>query len=511
MYSFNWGNTDDFFLTRWYHQAIVVHSLAAIRWLTLHDNSHLLASEAAVSWAIFYVFGINFKILVYSSAILLYWGSILLTALVWRDLSSWAGRSLALIVPLIMIFHPVQSQALLWAFEIGWFMVTFALVANTFVIERYGQAGLPWVVVICAVASLSSAHGVFLWLAAMLQIRLFPEIRRRRLWFGVFLLGFCLGALAIATLTSPESGGIRQGPMRLADVWQIGVYVVGLIGSVFGSWPLGAVWAFGLVGLALVATWCWLLRRSTLRSVERAGIVLIAASLMFVAAFALGRFRLGLPWALWDNHAGPMLAPFVCGLGLLAIEGIGGRSARPMSRLTGFVTLIVCLVSVVASAPQAVALGQESLVRRVLAMHESCEPTAPPILVERLNGLGGYPWMVEEDARTTDETLPKMDEVLPLVRHLCTQEEPEAAREFESEPSLFLTLAAEHPDHARALSDLWSVYLTRYDLLRALPVSSPEMPKLLLAWAHDDAEQADSSEPVLLGPHRTFFIRTDPK
>jgi hypothetical protein len=470
--------------------------MSIIRWLTLYDNTHLLAAQVAVSLALFKLVGISFNALVYTSSILLAFSSILMTMIVWPDLSGRTSRSLALFLPLVTMFHPVEANALLWPFEIGWFMITFMLFANVFLVERFGRRALPWVAVICTVAGFSSAHGVFLWLAAILQIWLQRKFRRRWVWSMILFAGFGLCVTAIMTLTPADGGGVRQADaMNFGDAWSIIAYAVGLTGSVFGMAAPRMLWIFGLAGVALVLVWCWIIwHRDEVRSGERAGLVLIAVSVMFIGSFSLGRFRFGLPWALSDNHAGPMLVPLLCGLCLLAIEGIdSGRKNGTLQKLVAFGSCVFCVGSFVAFAPQAIQIGRESMVRRALAMHETCasDSPAPTLLVRRLNGLESHADLLEE--------------TLPIVRRLCTTMEPKAARMLEVEPRLFLTLAAAHPAEAQALSDLWDVYRSHFDLVRNIPIKSPLFAERLLNFAHDNAVTGSRYDPAMLAPYEAIF------
>ena len=338
---------------------------------------------------------------------------------------------------------------------------------------------------------MSSGQGLALWLGAAFHVLLLPTSRTRRVPAIWLVVGFVASVWFAASVT--ELGG-GQGPGSFKDLVGLPVYIAQLIGGGLTAAQdprlAGALGAFALILVGAMAAWPW--RGARENAGLRVGLVLVVTSLMMLALFAAGRSRLGIAWALSAFHHAPMLMPFILGAFVLAVELIKrGRAFPRLARVAAGCCLLLIASGFVTASPYAARIGREVVLRRAMAMEASC---APQVSRYRLYGLNNLP---------DNESL--LDRTLPQLQALCGQPVPAWVKQVEAYPPLFARLGAGDPPAEAALEDLWDVYLTHFDLVRAFHVAGDSSARSLLTFAQGNARTGSAYAPEKLKAHEAFF------
>jgi hypothetical protein len=313
--------------------------------------------------------------------------------------------------------------------------------------------------------------------------------RAQRGWIVAFGLAFIAWAIVIAHLTPAG-----QGLLAVSQLPAFLVYVISLIGATFGVRDPKLIFLLGTILLFLVSIYGLLLwHRPVLSAADRIGSVLIFASLFMTLAFALGRHQFGLPWVLAAFHAAPLLVPLLIGLTILALATLDGLlESRWWLPWFAPLSAVFIFSSFVSSLGYAAERGEQSQTQRALAMHFSCHSGTSDYVREGLNGLPG-------------SNLELLNRTFPLVRHLCGQSLPERARILVAFPQPFHELIIANPTYEKPLHDLWAVYITHFDLVRAFRIADPAGARGLLTWARHNARTGNLYEPQMLKQHESFF------
>lgn len=486
--AFDWPQADDFLLVDWYRRLFVADELGFGDLLTIKNGPHPVGFQAFVTVMLFKVFGVSFNLLVALNILIAAACGLLVSAVVLSDCSSRVVKWIAPVLLMAVFLHPIQMNHLVCPFELGWFMVTLALVTNVALVEFRGVRAVPWVALVCLLGTLSTGQGGFLWLLAGLHFLLFggPGRYARA---GGFLAAFVVVSAYLTSSTGEVSGLMNDGVGGLV------LYFAQLFGGVFGvrgtrsTWVLGAlVLAFAL-GLAGAVT----ARRQASRPVERAGMVLVAGALLMAVGFTLARYKFGIVWALDRFHAAPLLVPVLAGIVLLAARYFDA-GASLVGRGLAVVALAGVVASVVMAIPYATVRFDEQITARGFGMALACDQQDDPYLETAASGLADWSFFL----------MTKNRDVLAA---LCSDKLPADARAMLALPGDFAGQMEREPATADGLNALWRIYQTHGDLQRAFPVRQPDLSKNLLMFARNNALTGSQYEKDILGPHAALYIR----
>ncbi|MFL6799351.1 MAG: hypothetical protein ACJ8F3_18290 [Xanthobacteraceae bacterium] len=486
VYSFNFPQADDFIFADWYRR----FSSGEMRvWDLLFERntSHPVAVMAAIVIALSSLVPINFSLIVGLNVALLLSTQLAIV----RAVSPWLSprlRSLAPVLLLLVVFHTSQTNHVLWPFELCWFLITFLLVLNCWMIERIAPRWLPLTFAAALAASLSSAHGIFLWPTAALLVGL-KYGRGQRVMIAAHLLGFAIWALIILHIKPVE-----EGHASLGQVPQLALYVLELFGgTAFAVRDPTTALAFGIALFGFCAAMVVLAWASQpLTSGLRVGIVLMASSFMMAIAFALGRYQHGLAWALYRFHAAPQIMPLVAGLLVLALALLDRTQSRTLRSVCA-VILVVAVASSLSGVRYALSRADESRTSRATAMHYTCEDKSS-YLYAVLNGFSPAPGGADVVRRT-----------MPYLCHLCGQPLPHRARVLSEFPPRFAELVLQNDGYAQPLRDLWEAYVASPFLQRMFWIEDGGAADRVIEFAKSNASQGTPHYADKLKPHESFF------
>lgn len=486
--AFDWPQADDFLLVDWFRRLFITGELGIGDVLTLKNGPHPVGFQALVTVLLFKVFGVSFNLLVGLNLLIAATCGLLLSALVLSDSNSRLVRWVAPVLLMVVFLHPIQMNHLVWPFELGWFMVSLALVANVALVEFRGVRAVPWVAVVCLLGTMSTGQGGFLWVLAGLHFLLFggPGRYGRA---GGFLMAFVVVSAYLTSSTGEVSGLMNDGVGGLI------LYFAQLFGGVFGvrgtrsTWVLGALVLAVALGLAVAA----IVRRQAARPIERAGVVLVAGALLMAVGFTLARYKFGIVWALDRFHAAPLLVPVLAGIVLLASRYFE-TGASVAARGLALVAQAGVVASVVMAVPYATGRFDEQITARGFGMAVACDQQDDPYLETSASGLADWSFFL----------LTKNRDVLA---QLCSDRLPVDARALLKLPDDFAGWISREPATADGLTALWRIYQTHGDLQRAFPPSQPEVGKNLLMFARNNALTGSQYEKDILGPHADLYVR----
>jgi len=479
-YQFNWGMNDDFAFVDWYRDFLVNHKMSLWTLLSIRDGPHPIGSEALLSVGIFALTGFSFTVLVIANFSLVALGSLLVAVNCAGEWKTKSAYILSFVAIPALAFQPTQTNHLLWPFELGWFMITFLLMMNICLLEWLRAHGLLLVALSCLVATFCSAHGVFLWLLAAAHCLLLRDIGRRFVWAAFLVAAFLIAVVLVSNA--------NDASVKWLQAVDISKYFIDLYGSLFGIRDMPLLLALGVTLLGMLAACGLALVRYPLGRIERTGLILVLGSLMFVAAFSLGRFKYGLPWVLDRFHAAPLLMPFGLGLALLSLRIF---DIPAFSKAIAIFPCLFLLASTITSAPYALQRARESLVSRAVAMHLSCTPGTDETILIAANSLQG--------------NVDLMRRSLPTLQPLCAAAMPKQVDALLEFPQTFADMIVANAEAVQPLHALWDAYITHDDLMRAFPIADPHSALRLLAWAHDNARSGSKYGNGLLRKYESFF------
>jgi hypothetical protein len=467
------------------------------------NNEHLVAFHYAFALAILQLFDVNTKIIVFANATLLL-ASGLMTYLAVRGTASTRVAYLALPVLIVVsLMNPSQTSYLLWEYQL-WFYIDLALLAaNALLVERFGFRAYPAVALFCLLATGSQAPGSFLWLAAGIQFFYVGLSAKSRAGAKAGSLILAIHVCAFLAATWLLLHGKYGAPLpRQEDAGLLG----GLVGHIrYGITIIGGGYGIRSPNIAFVlgalsfAAWCvgtaLAVRERFATALFRVAFVTGGIGLLWGAAFAAGRESLGIPWALGDFHASPLLIPFYTGVGLYAAAFL--QYSKSSKWIGGFLALI-CIAPSFAAIPYGHERSVEMKLNSLLAASVECgNGNFPPYLRLRLNGLEGNPPLYGEIARYRTE--------------LCAHQPSLAtASDLLKLPARYAELAGKNPRVEDALRTLWYVYLTHVDLHEHFPVFSPSYAENLLKWAVEDAKTGSMYENEILSPYASVYEQLGP-
>jgi len=489
-YSFNWPIFEDFIIFDVYNKYVVTHDIDTYGLLFSTFNVvHPIGFQSLVTSLMVSAFGPNAIAMVYFIAVL----NGLCALFLYLAIRCEKSRGINLLFfPLIilLLFHPTQTNHLLWPFELGWFLITAFAFANIYCIERFGARALPLIVLTASCASLCSAHGIFLWLGAAFQFFLKAKKPQAYIAPALLLIAFFISVWLLKKHMSSAEGGFS-----LHELPQLFIYTTHLYGSIFGIRDPQLLLPAGLCleALAAIQIGLMLFRRGPLSALERTSLTLFFTSFLMLAAFGIGRMQNGLPWVLDKFHAAPLIVPTLVALAVAAGARLEGKGLLVWGRRgLAAVTVVFLGASIVSSLPFMTTMGSEARLHRGLAKHITCSHEASPYLLELINGGPGYLDLIKRD--------------MPLLEPLCAQAVPQDIADAAAFPAAFSEIISRNPAAEEPLKTLWEVYLSHFDLRRAFGAVPAQTPSLLLDFARQDARTGSRYESVALKRHQDYFL-----
>ncbi|MEP9367953.1 hypothetical protein [Xanthobacter sp. VNH20] len=459
----DWPIIDDFSLIIW-HKGYAEGNTTLLNMLKFTNGSHPLGLLAIISAISFELFGISITPLILMSVVCI----VVSASLLWFAFGIQRDDGLspifiaAAFVPIL--FHPTQIKHLMWGFELSWFMILLALAACVFLVERGGR----WVALsplIAAAACLSSAHGIVVLPCLALHLWLKRDAPYRWPLIAVCALASGVAAVSLARLS-------EQSAARAPDLITLLSVYAGVVGGAFGFKGHGLSISLGVLLLACCLFIGIHVVRSlrTLTPVDRVATVLIAGSLMMVAAFTAGRSAYGLVWALGTFHAAPMMAPML--LAIFVWFLIVGCARRPALSIAA---VVFVLASTLTSLPYAVSEARAMLARQQIALLISCDRGQLAEFSSAVN-FG------------TDAYAASMRRAMVPLHPLCGQPVPQQIQEMVRFPDLYRTMIAADPRAEMPLRSIWEFYIMSPDLQRMFGSSGEERAMRLLDWATTQAK-----------------------
>lgn len=488
---FDWPVADDYLFLEWRRQFFEGDERDFAGILRAHNGPHPMAVVVLVSGALFKMFNLHFTVIVFANFVLIAGMSLLVFDAARTSMRHAGTIAWLLVMCFLVAFHPTQTNHILWPFEISWYLIFFVVAYNVWLVERVGLRAIPWMILAALIASFSSAHGIWAWIAVGCHIllRLDWTVLRRYTGFLLCLIGFLVTLYVVLLIVEPDVGERRLNPSSLMGY---PFYLLSLIGGMFGIRDHRVTAVLG-GATVLAVLWCAfqsLRHRGAFLPANRVGLVLMLNSALMLATFSFGRYHFGLDWAFASFHAAPLIMPMLLGICVFSIgmsdvsQGTRRQRAVPVL-LIGFV-----LAGFVSSLGYAVQKGRDVLLQRALAMQFNCSTDSSPYLRAAISGLA------------TDDMLVRNQGYL---RHLCTDQLPRSARKLLTYPPLFSAMAQDDPAAAAPLRKLWEVYLTHFDLMRAFDLSDSSSAKALLLWARQDAKTGSRYAPGHLGEYAAYF------
>jgi hypothetical protein len=483
----DWPDNDDFGTVKWYQQVLVSHESNAVDVVKAHEEIHPIGAQLAITLVLFYSFGVHFIIAIWFNAIIILVSATLLVAC----LSGLYHDSIVkLLLPLSVLalsFHPVQTTHLIWAFEMGWFIINSALFCNALLLEKWGFKATPFVLAFLLLGSFASAHACILWVGAALHVGIIRDFRHKYVCLISSFIGFCLNIAGVIYSSQAKPEAVNH--VNYMDMFY---YFVSLLGSMFSTRSENALFILGLIVLSciLFQVLQYAVKRSR-SELERIALVFTVASMGFLAVFAAGRYQYGLSWALDDFHMGPLLVPLLLGVTLAAFRSYDRADSSFVVKALSAGVAVFILASVPFSLPYMLERGGSMAARAALAMHVACNPGYSRYIIENANIAPGYYDLIEDQ--------------LTYIQHLCRSDAPKVTLLLQGLRARYLHEAASRPQVQDALTALWEVYATHDDLQNAYPPNSSDSPDALVAWARDDALEGSVYEPERLSQYSAIF------
>ncbi len=483
----NWLYIDDLNTLTWF-RAIDDGSIGLAGVLGLWNNEHPIGAQVALLWALRAIAGVDLKLAVDGSFVL-----VALTACMAACSASEARQPLGTVLAIdvacfVVAFHPSQMEHLLWAFEIGWFLINAVLLANVLLAERFGVRSVWLSALLCAVASLASAQGAFTWLAAALHQAIRPGDRRRRAAAALLLAAG--GALALARIEArPHLSQTAPAPKALDPIGGL-AYALRILGGLSGSHDHALLLAMGLALVVLTGGLLWTRRSTAETGGLRVSCVLILFSALCVAGFTEGRRYLGIDWAIASFHAAPLLVPYALGLILLL------STPRPQGRASRFDvaaggTAILLALGVMNATPYGATRARLWAMDRGYARWATCHTDLPLVVKARGSGVAF--------------DLPGFEAALPLIREMCAGPTGPLETRLRQRPAAFDVWSDGRPEIDRALEVLWQDYATDLMLQLAVKPWDGDLPVRLAEFAKRNADKGSELDAARLAPFADVY------
>jgi hypothetical protein len=216
--------------------------------------------------------------------------------------------TLFLFIPIsFLIFSPRQHENMLWGFQMGFvIVVTFSVLALSFLYVSAGHKRFKEVAFLAAllsatVASFSSAQGLLVWLAGLLQLSISPVGRSNKKYLtGVWtLIGLGEWIVYFIGWTKPHDGQSLSFAFNypLAGI----EYFLTLVGSSL-FWQQNLAFIGGLLLICLVIVSLLLIYKNKKLDDQSFWIALLFLSFLIMASITIGRAEGGAAGALISRY-----------------------------------------------------------------------------------------------------------------------------------------------------------------------------------------------------------------
>jgi len=449
--------------------------LSASRLLISHDNQHPIAFQLVVAILFLKAFPGNVWPMIAANAVMLWLSAVVLYMVAAQSLTSyWHRLALACLICASTLIGS-QTSSLLWEFQI-WFYSTLLLLAlNIALTERFGLKAYPVVILFCIFATGNEAQGAFLWLIGAVHI-LYIAISSGKRGDRVAGLAILASHIIIFSVLALIMNNLeyRDAPRDVFNAHFIDkvVYGVQLVGGGFGVRNQNAAFAFGV--LSLVAWGMGLvfaIRRRFSCVIDRVAFLVSAVSLMWCAAFTVGRASFGIAWAFGEFHASLMLIPLYSGIGMYSVSML--TQSRIAWRAAGACLGIFVIAPVVTGIPFAIQRSEYIRDNSLLDVALDCTGSS-----------------VKD----------------PFMRSLCGINNRSAdASSILRLPTYYEQIIAGEEGASDALHALWRVYLSRQDLRDAFSPSDPNFAMNLLRWGAVEASHERKDDSQALSQYASTF------
>lgn len=474
-----------------------------VEFLRLRNNEHFVAFQYFVAAISLWISGFRTKVLLFESAILLLTAGVLILLTLQRSAVAKRFPILLPVAVMLSLLNLSQIGYLLWEFQIFWYIDFAFFAVSIYLIERFRLAAYPAVLLLCILSTGSEAQGAFLWISSGIHFLLLGKCDTDgRRWMRLERIVFCFHsliflAIALLLLNGSDSNriiapNIEPLAHRLVDH---SIYYLKVLGGGFGLHNEKYALLLGAISLT---AWLAQLRHSllqtTLKPEDRVALLLSGTSMLWIAAFAVGREKYGAQWALGDFHASPMIVPFYMGIAIYALVALSA-CVRRASKALAVSAFAFALAPIATAYAYGYAYSSDARLTSMLAASASCDRGSySHYLLLQLNGLPS------QDPLYT-VTIPDTDQ-------MC------AAQSFSKEAARLLAMPRQFQEiqsiDARdryALRVLWDVYLTHADLRRTIKPSDPDLAKELLTFAYFDAKSGSLYEPGTLKRYSDVFLK----
>lgn len=485
--AFNWPQVDDFLILDWYRKFSVTREYSLYDLITIKNGPHPVGLQALLSVLVWLVTGPNFVVFPILNVLIVGVASCLVMLSVRAENS--VVRWIFPVAVVAILLHPIQANHLIWPFEFGWFLVTLFVALNVWLIERYGAAAWPWLILVSAMASLSSGQGAFAWFLVAIHV-----VARERNWKSLLVSAVFLVLFVFVSLRLAQGGSGLQ--VIATKGWpDFILYLIQLLGSTFGSRDPAVCARLGglMIFLPLLSLSCsWYLTR-TLTPMARVGSVYFFAAITMTAGFGFGRFQYGLPWALDTFHAGPLLVPMSVAALCLGCD-LFAHAVQSRKRFVSVavVTSLFPLASVVTATPYSTVRFEEQNTARALAMHVACFDKPDERRLLATSYLAAHRMLVLDN--------------ISLLMPMCVRDVPARSQKLLTFPQGLVRAAAGDARKREALEALWQIYQTHLDLKRAFNMNNPDFAHKLVEFAKNDAATGSQYAPEALRQYAEVFM-----
>lgn len=296
-----------------------------------------------------------------------------------RDVGS-GPRLLFLVPAAFLVFSFRQAETMLLGLLMQFALVlAFAVLSFHFLHvlrERpYGKLAFPAALISATLASLSSAHGLLVWPAGLLQLVVGPAEKRTKLYLGGAwsFLGTAEWALYFLGYQASDRAG-----EAIAGVLYFPRFLLTLMGSSLSWWP-GPALAIGLLLLVLAAVALFLATREGKLADHSFFAALMLFAFLVLLSITVGRAERGIEQALVSRYATYSI------LGVVGLYGMLAKLYLERGSRVAAVAFSVLLACVLLTLPVAYTEGIEAgytdevigeRKARVLATYESQPDTA---------------------------------------------------------------------------------------------------------------------------------------
>ena len=274
--------------------------------ITVRHNEHLMCVPFALMLVQSVITGFNSKSFLFTSAALQVAALILVIRVVWPMLPAGRNR-LWFVLPIVVLMFSLSPQKnILWGFQTAWYLITFFLICSLVLLDKAlgetataRQVGEVLIAAgLACLASFSSFHGLFVWVAGLAFILFKKNLRLKEMVRDVAVRAWVIPGLVtlvlflVIYLNAPHGRSLFRVGILNHPGLPAYISVVSL-GSVMGDVSDRVAFFSGVFLLLLLGGAAWKVACSPRRSAYAFPLALIVFGAIFVASMSLGRSSLG--------------------------------------------------------------------------------------------------------------------------------------------------------------------------------------------------------------------------